>query len=96
MLLINVIEHYRDNHEKCHESSRCRNDPNYEPQRLMLTDNVSQKLLRGVIINSTLYKNASDFVYEKDTYYVESFNNTIDMFQDKRISFTDDAYRMRS
>ena len=95
-LLVNVVDHYRNNHEKCHESSRCKKDSNYEPSRQVLTDDVSQKLLRSVIINSTLYKNASDFVLGKDTYYVESFNNTINMFQDKRISFTDDAYRMRS
>lgn len=62
----------------------------------MLVDKVSEKLLRDVIVSSNLYKYPEDYVLAKDTYYVESFNNTMNIFQDKRIAFGDHTYRARS
>ena len=35
------------------------------------------------------YYSPDDFVLARDTSYVESFNNVMNIFQDKRISFTD-------
>ena len=48
------------------------------------------------ITSSTLYKSPQDFMLAMDTYYVESFNNSMNMFQDKRISFGDLQYSVRS
>lgn len=95
-LLLNTVEHYKGNHSDCHSSSRCKLDKNYEPSRVVLVDKVSEKLLRNVIVSSNLYKYPEDYVLAKDTYYVESFNNTMNIFQDKRIAFGDHTYRARS
>lgn len=95
-LLINIVEHYKNNHSECHSSSRCKTDNNYEPSRLVIVDKFTEKLLLGVITSSNLYKYPEDYVLAKDTYYVESFNNTMNMFQDKRICFGNQTYQMRS
>ena len=29
-LLLNIVQHYKNNHDSCHSTSRCRKDPNYE------------------------------------------------------------------
>lgn len=86
-LLLNVVEHYKGNHTECHSTSRCRVDKNYEPSRLAIVDKISEKLLCEVITHSTLFKNPNDSVLAKDAYYVESFNNTMNIFQDKIIAF---------
>lgn len=93
---MNTVEHSKGNHSDCHSSSRCKLDKNYEPSRVVLVDKVSEKLLRNVIVSSNLYKYPEDYVLAKDTYYVESFNNTMNIFQDKRIAFGDHTYRARS
>jgi hypothetical protein len=82
-LLLNVVEHYIGNHAECLTTPQCRVDKNYKPSRFVIVDKISEKLLREVIINSTLYKNADNYVMAKDKYYVESFNNTMN----KRIAF---------
>ena len=62
----------------------------------MITDPVAEQMLRKVITQSTIYKNAVDFVLGKDSYRVESFNNVMNIWHDKRISFGDDQYLARS
>jgi len=94
--LENIVEHYKDNHEHCHSSSRCKMDNKYEPHRTVLTDPVAEKLLLGVIKNSTIYKNPEDFVLGCDTFFVESFNNTLNIYEDKRIAFGSDQYTTRA
>ena len=54
------------------------------------------KLLRGAIVNSIIYKHADDFNLGKDTYFVESFNNTLNVYQDKRIAFGSEQYNVRA
>ena len=94
--LENIIEHYANNHSKCHETSRCKCDPNYEPSRIVLTSPKAKKLLESVIRRSTIYQYPADYILAKDTFYVESFNNVMNIFQDKRICFGDDQYKFRS
>lgn len=53
-------------------------------------------MLDSVIRRSTIYNAPEDYVLAKDTFYVESFNNVINIFQDKRISFSDEQYKFRS
>ena len=94
--LTNIVDHYKNNHDNCHPTSRCVVDPNYEPSRIVITEDRAADLLLNVITRSTLYKSPRDFMLAMDTYYVESFNNSMNMFQDKRISFGDLQYSVRS
>ena len=63
---------------------------------MVLTKTIAEKLLLRVIMNSVVFKSPEDYVLARDTYNVENFNNTTNIFQDKRISFSDDNYRVRS
>ena len=91
-----IIPHYKNNHENCKEESRCRTDVKYEPSRIVITDPKAEHLLKSAIEKSIIYRNPHCFCRAKDTFYVESFNNTILMFADKRIHFSDKEYLMRT
>ena len=43
-----------------------------------------------------MYKSPQDYVLARDTSYVESFNNAMNIFRDKRVAFSDMQYNMRS
>jgi hypothetical protein len=94
--LENVIAHYQNNHAGCHPTSRCRTAGNYEPSKEHISSPIAERLLRKTITESTLYKAADDFVHGKSTSHVESFNNTMNMFHDKRIFYGDKEYKARS
>ena len=95
--LDNVVKHYMNIHTNCSKTSRCQKDSNYMPSRILLTDSVAIRLLTDVIKACDVYKHAENYVHHMDTFFVESFNNTINMFQDKRIgAFGDIQYAMRS
>ena len=94
--LVNAVEHYKGNHAKCSINARCQNDPQYDPSTVLIESQVAEKLLREKLTGSIIYKHAEDFRYGKDTYHTESFNNTVNMFQDKRIAFGDMQYSLRS
>ena len=53
-------------------------------------------MLEVVINNSAIFISQADFVLARDTSYVDSFDNVMNIFQDKRISFTDQQYNARS
>ncbi|KAK3083302.1 hypothetical protein FSP39_018873 [Pinctada imbricata] len=91
----NIVEHYKDNHSSCHSTSRCK-EPKYEISRIVITDPKAEKLLKDILRNSTIYKYPGDYILAKDTFYVESFNNVVNVYQDKRISFSDSQYNARS
>ena len=93
--LLNVVSHYKDDHSACSLKSRCRTDSNYEPSRIILTSKKTEDLLTSVITKSTLYTAAADFVLGRSTSHVESFNNTMNMFHDKRIYYSDIEYNTR-
>ena len=46
-LLLNIVQHYKNNNDSCHSTSRCRKDPNYEIWRKVITDPRAEKLLFG-------------------------------------------------
>lgn len=95
--LDNIVDHYRNDHVKCKETSRCKRDKNYIPSREILSDSVAIRLLKETIRTCDVYKHAENYVHHIDTFFVESFNNTINIFQDKRIStFGDTHYKLRS
>lgn len=95
-LLDNIVDHYQNDHKRCHPSSRCKQDPNYEPSKVVLENPVAIKLLKSVIVNSTIYKYPDHFNLGRDTYFVESFNNTLNVYQDKRIAFGSEQYEVRA
>lgn len=95
-LLLNVTQHYKNEHSNCHQTSRCKLDKNYEPSRIVITNPKAEKMLQNVIEQSVIYKSPEDYVLAKDTSYVESFNNVMNIFQDKRICFSDLQYNLRS
>ena len=94
--ILNIVDHYKNRHLSCDPSSRCRYDSNYEPSRIVLTDPVAEKLLLGVLLNSNIFKFPQDYILGMDTFYVESFNNVMNIYQDKRIAFGDKQYNARS
>ena len=95
-MLSNTVKHYQNEHSGCSDTSRCKQDPNYEPSRWVITNPKAEKCLKNVIETSVIYKYPEDFVLARDSSYVESFNNVMNIFQDKRISFSDLQYSMRS
>ena len=85
-LLDNIVEHFKDRHE-----SRCKTDPNYEPSKQLIKD-WCWKDLRSEIRKLQIYKSPADYVNCVDTHYVESFNNALLVYRDKRIQFGDKEY----
>jgi len=94
--LDNIVLHYKNQHDKCSPESRCKTDGNYEPSKRIVASPVAEKLLAEAIRRTVVYRSPSDFIYALDTYYVEGFNNVLNVFQDKRINFSDTVYRLRT
>lgn len=95
-MLDNVVDHYRNRHDQCQPESRCRQDPMYESSKMMLISPKAVDLLRGAIHKTVVYQHPEDFVMATDTFYVESFNNVLNLFQNKGISFGNEEYHRRS
>jgi hypothetical protein len=56
---------------------------------------LSEKCLL-IDLSSNIYKHPEDYIYGRDTFYVESFNNVINVYQNKRIAFGDEQYNTRN
>lgn len=76
--------------------SRCRTDNNYEPSRIVITNTIAEELLKSVIIKSTKYTGAADFVLGTGASHIESVNNAMNMYHDQRIYYSDLVYQIRS
>ena len=61
-------------------------DPNHKPTSKVITNPKEDRMLEGIIDNSDIFKRPYDIVLARDTSYVESFNNVMNTFQDKRMS----------
>lgn len=94
--LLNIVEHYKNNHEHCSEVSRCKTDLNYEPTKYVIKDSKAEMLLGRALMNTQVYKSPTDYVHCMDSYYVESFNNAILQYHDKRINFSKQVYILRT
>ncbi|CAG2219249.1 unnamed protein product [Mytilus edulis] len=94
--LLNIVEHYKNNHEHCSELSRCKTDSNYEPTKYLIKDPKAEILLGRALMNTQVYKSPTDYVHCMDSYYVESFNNAILQYHDKRINFSKQVYILRT
>ncbi|MEW8544680.1 MAG: hypothetical protein AB2693_14230 [Candidatus Thiodiazotropha sp.] len=93
-IIESCVPHFQNNHEACSEESECKN-PAYVPEFTVLTDSAAAKLLLNFLHSLTLYKNAQDYALSKDTYYVESFNNAMLIYLDKRVHMRNRTYEMR-
>ncbi|XP_078689086.1 uncharacterized protein LOC144920642 [Branchiostoma floridae x Branchiostoma belcheri] len=47
--LLNIVDHYKNQHDNCNAASRCRTDPNYRPRKLILQDQRAVEMLRSFI-----------------------------------------------
>jgi len=93
----NIVSHYKNNHEKCSEESRCKKDGVvYIPSKCKLTEPKAEQLLVKFVHSLPVYKLAECYSGCKDTHYVESYNNAILQYHNKRIAFGDQTYKLRT
>ena len=93
-ILDNTVEHYCGNHLGCHQTSRCRQH-GYIPSREIVTDPDAQRLLRQCIQKLIVYKKPEKYKYCMDTHYVESFNNVVLIYVDKRVHLKNLMYKLK-
>lgn len=94
--LIDVcVLHFQNIHNQCDATSDCRRH-DHVPSSTIITDPTAVQLLRKTLHDLTVYKNAEDYMMSKDTYYIESFNNTCLIYLDKRIHYKNQMYQLRS
>ncbi|CAH1242323.1 Hypp6578 [Branchiostoma lanceolatum] len=92
----NTINHYKGDHTGCHHTSTCQVEgDDYRPRKVPIEDPKAEKLLRDFLRGTVVYKNAENYVHAKDTHYVESFNNALLIYHDKRICFGKESYLLR-
>ena len=70
-------------------------DQTYEPTKYVIKDPKAEMLL-GKLMNTQVYKSPLDYIYCMDSYYLESFNNAILQYHDKRINFSKQVYTLRT
>ena len=96
--VLNIISHYKNIHDDCHATSRCKTDPNYEPSKIIIDDPKAELLLQQALQKTLIYKHPLDFIHCMDTYFVESFNNALLQYHDKRTAgqLSEDTYKFRT
>ena len=94
--ILNIVEHYKNCHEHCNDQSRCKTDSNYEPSKYVIKDPKAEMLLVQALKHTQVYKSPLDYIYCMDSYYVESFNNAVLQYHDKRINFSYPVYILRT
>ena len=53
-------------------------------------------MMKKTIQQTDVYRFPQNFVLAMDIFYVESFNNVLNIFLDKRINFSSVTYKMRT
>ena len=81
---------------KMHVSTGKSNKRPFSFQRVVIDNPKTEFALRNAIRNSSIYKFPEDFKLGRDTFFVESFNNTLNIYEDKRIAFGSDQYQVRA
>lgn len=92
----NIIPHYQGHHNNCHPTSRCRTDQPYIPTKTPITDPAAIELLSKFLHSLPQYTKPELYTACQNTHYVESFNNALLQYQDKRVAFGYKSYRMRT
>ena len=91
--LIDVcIEHFQNIHTNCYEQSPCITNPAYLLAYEIIRDRRAVDILETFIHSTTLYKTPKDFVFPRDTFLVESFNNVCLLYMPKLIHFRTDIH----
>lgn len=90
-----IPQHYKGVHDKCSTKSRCRTDNPYIPSKIPLTAEKAEQLLTDFLRKTVVYKDAASYRFCQDTHYVESFNNALLQYHDKRICFGEHTYKLR-
>lgn len=94
--ILNIIRHYKNDHEHCFPEARCKSDENYISSKDLITTPAAEVLLEKSLKMLPPYRKPEDYVHCKDTHYVESFNNSLLQYHDKRIAFGKKAYHLRT
>ena len=66
--ILNIINHYKDDHTKCHETSRCKTDTDYEMSKVKIDDPKAEQILERGLKRIQVYKTAEDYIYCMDTF----------------------------
>ncbi|XP_070552745.1 uncharacterized protein [Ptychodera flava] len=93
--LDNIVNHYQNDHIGCHGTSRCQTD-DYEPSFRVIESPIAVQLLTDFIRRSVVYRQPDDYIDCKDTHYVESYNNVVLVYTNKRVAFGNSRYKLRS
>ena len=97
--ILNLVKHYQGIHTHCFQTSRCqqiRDDLSpYEPSKYLIKEKEAAEILIKFLKKLTVYKKAKEFRFCSDTHYVESFNNFLLQYHDKRIVFGENSYHLR-
>ena len=89
-----IAPHFYHQHDQCDAESSCR-EPGYIPNYDIVTNPIATKLLTDFIKRLVICKKPSDYVYVRDTFLVESFNNVALIYLDRRIHYRDETYTGR-
>ncbi|XP_068711084.1 uncharacterized protein [Montipora foliosa] len=92
--LLNIVDHYQGKHDLCHQDSRCKH-AGYICSKKEVSDPKAVDAYRTAIMKTTIYKNPSDYLLCRDTFYIESFHVVVLIYAPKRIHFGDGTYEMR-
>jgi hypothetical protein len=94
-LLDNIPKHYKNEHTNCPPTSRCKTEANYVASRLIINEDIAETLLRKVIQGLFMYRHPEKYTRCVDTHYVESFNNVVLVYADKRVHYGNTMYALR-
>jgi hypothetical protein len=75
--ILNITQHYQNNHQYCHETSRCKTDQNCIPSKTNICDPKAEALLGKALMSTQIYKSLQDYIYCMATCYAESFTFAI-------------------
>ena len=80
-----AIDHFQMRHDRCNASSVCR-QPGYVPEFIVVTDPVAVQLQ---------YTGSHPTIFGRDTCLVESFNNVMLLYINKRVHYRNETYELR-
>lgn len=92
--LLNIVDHYQGKHDLCNKDSRCQH-PGYVCSKRPITSPQAKEAYMKAITKTTIYKNPSDYLLCRDTFYIETFHVVVLIYAPKRINFGDNTYVMR-
>ena len=93
-MLDSCILHFQNNHQQCSDGSPCKVQ-GYIPDFEIVRSPEAVRILQDFLHKQTVYKFAEDFVLARATYYIESYNNSVLIYLDKRIHYQNRMYEIR-